>query len=685
MLKFLNMKLIKVSISTVLILASFIAQAQFVQDYRRNADNFFNKGDYKSAAQYYEKYLTDKKGPRGDNDEYNPYSVEATPDKKGPNAKPKPAAVAPKNVSIRLITNRIAECYRLLNDYKAAEPWYAKVVADKATYPLSPYYHAICLRALAKYQEAEAGFTSFLNDYKQDDAYRKNAKNELSNLKFIIAQMKSSQQKLFVVNKMPSDLNTTEHGQNTAPFVSNSTLYFTSSRPDTIVIKKQKIAKHNNDIYASKGGSKPEKAGLPTAKDVHQGSATFTPDGKTVFFSRWTSLSAKEAAIYKSSVGDNGTWSEPEKLGADINADGYASKEPSVTADGKYLLFASNKPGGKGKFDIWYVSLEGTKLGTATNVGEPVNTADDEVTPFYHIPSKELVFATEGRVGMGGFDLFETKGTIGGSWAEPKNLGYPVNSQKDEQYFFSNDDKFLLKNFYISSDRGSDCCLELYTANKLIKKWVGGKVVDKNTGEPIANASISVTNDKGQKLAPITTDNSGNYFFETDPYNSLNASAAKENYEPSKESITADFNIDTLARADWKLTPIPVIPPVITETKPLIVRFEFDSSNISTDFSVSLDSLAAMMARDKDMNVEIGGYTDQKGGEKYNLNLSKKRADAAKQYLIDKYGTDATRLTTKAYGKCCPIEKEVNDDGTDNAAARQTNRRLEFKWIKKAE
>ncbi len=674
------MKFIKVSILSYTLLLCFNSNAQFIKDYRRNADNFYNKGDYKSAAIFYEKYLTDKKGPRGDNDEYNPYAVEATPPKKGTATKP---VVTPKEVSVRLINNRIAECYRMLNDYKKAEPWYAKVVSDKATYPLATYYHGVCLRALAKYEEAASEFSNFLSDYKQDDEFSKNAKAELANLKFIVAQMKGNEQKLFVVNKLPSDLNTTEHGQNTAPFVSKNILYFTSSRPDTVMVKKQKVAKHTNDVYASTNGGKPEKVGLPFISDMHQGSASFTPDGKTVYFTRWTSLSAKEAAIYKSTTTDNGTWGEPEKLGTDINADGYSSKQPSVTSDGKYLLFASNKPGGKGKFDIWYAPIDGGKLGTSINLGEPVNSSEDEVTPFYHLPSHELVFSSQGRVGMGGYDLFESKGSIGNSWSEPKNLGYPVNSQKDEQYFFSNDDKFLLKNFYISSDRGSECCLELYSANKLIKKWVSGKVVDSKTGESIPNASISVINDKGQKLAPIVTDNGGNYFFETDPYNSLMASASKQNYMPSSEAITGDFNIDTLLRADWKLTPIPPTPPVITETQPLIVRFDFDSSNISAEFSVSLDSLAAMMARDKDMNVEIGGYTDQKGGDKYNMILSKKRADAAKQYLIDKYGTDAKRLSTKAYGKCCPIEKETNEDGSDNAAARQINRRLEFKWIKK--
>lgn len=675
------MKLMKVSILTCLLISGFYANSQYIKDYRREADRFYEKGDWQTAAINYEKYLTDKKGLGKESLDYSPYSVKAIEPAKASTNKP---VVVPKDVSLKLINYRIAECYRNLDNYKAAEPWYAKVVkTDKASYPLSPYYHAVCLRALGQYAEAEAEFTNFLSGYTTNDDFSKKANAELKNLKFIIAQMKGKEQRLYVVNKMQDGINTTNHGQNTAPFISNKTLFFTSSRPDTVVVKKQKKPIYHNNIYAYKAGSNPEKTTLPAEEDMHQASASLTPDGKTIFFTRWAVKGDKIATIYKSTLGDNGNWSEPEKLGADINAVGFSSQQPSVTSDGKYLLYASNKTGGKGKFDIWYAPIEAGKIGASTNLGEPINSDEDEITPFYHIPSMQLVFASQGRVGMGGYDLFQSKGTIGGNWGEPKNLGYPVNSQKDEQYFYGGDDKFLLKDFYISSDRGSDCCLELYTANKLIKKWVTGKVVDKKTGEPVADASLSIVNDKGDKLPNVRTDANGNYFFETDPYNSLSANASKEKYEPSSQQITGDFNIDTLLRADWAITPIPPPPPVITEEKPLIVRFDYDSSNIAAEYAESLDSLAAMMARDVDMKVEIGGYTDQHGDEKYNLRLSLKRAEAAKKYLIDKYNTDATRLSVKGYGKCCPIEKEINDDGTENDEARRINRRLEFKMLKK--
>jgi len=677
------MKFNKISIFAIVLFVTQFAQAQYIKDYRREADKYYDKGDWQTAAIYYEKYLTDKKGLGKNNDDFNPYSVEGTAPKKGTPEKP---SVVPKDVSIKLINFRIAECYRHLDNYKAAEPWFAKVVkTDKASYPLSSYHYAICLRALAKYEEAEKQFSSFLEEYKTDDDYSKKAKTELANLKFIIAQMKSKEQKLYQVNKLPDNVNTTNHGQNTAPFISDKKLYFTSSRPDTVLVKKQKIAKFQNKLFVATG-SAAERVPFPLSKDVHQGAFSFTPDGKTVFFTKWemNDMEAKSASIYTSSIGADGNWVEPTKVVGDVNVEGFASKQSMVTLDGKYLLYASNKPGGQGGLDLWYAPLADGKVGTSLNFGTPINTPANEKSPFYHVPSKQLVFANEGRVGMGGYDLFSSKGTIGGTWTEPQNLGYPVNSQKNEEYFFGDNDKFLLKNFYISSDRGSDCCLELYAANKLIKKWVNGKVVNAKTGEPLSDVVINVTDDKGNKIPTVKTDKNGNYFLETDPYNRLDANANKDGFETSAQLITGDFNIDTLARTDWALTPIiPPTPPVITDSTPLIVRFEFNSSVIPEEYKVSLDSLAAMMARDGNMMVEIGGYTDHLGSEEYNLALSQRRADAAKAYMVEKYNTDASHLSTKGYGECCPIQPETNSDGKDDREARKLNRRLEFKMLKK--
>lgn len=678
------MKFTKISILAIVLFSFSIAQAQYVIDYRKKGDEAYERKDWQTAATNYENYLNKKKAPAVPSSEKNPYAVEPTPANKV--AAKQTKSVPPTDVAVKLLNYRIAESYRQLFNYKAAEPWYAKVVAiDKASYPTAQYHYAVCLSALGKHNEAETQLKEFLENYKTDDELSRKAKTDLKNLQFVIAQMKSRERELYQVNKMQAGVNTTSHGQNTAPYVSNKTLYFTSSRPDTVSVKKTKKVQYKNRLFANdNAGTNP--ANFPSVIGVHQGAFTFTPDGKTTYFTRWAEgdMDAKSAAIYKSTQNADGTWAEATKLGTDINAEGYTSKDPMLTADGKYLLFASTKPGGQGGFDIWYASVDGDKIGTSTNMGTPINTEANEISPFYHTPSMQLVFANKGRVGMGGYDLYSSKGSIGSSFGEPKDLGYPVNSIKNDQYFFSNDDKFLLRNFYLSSDRDNDCCLELFTANKLIKKWISGKVVDAKTGKPLSDVVINSSADS-KALPQARTDANGNYMLMSDPYSSVSASAHKDGYEPSAQRFdNTDFNVDTLIRNDWALTPIPPPPPpVITDSTPLIVRFDFNRANILDEYKYSLDTLAAMMARDPNMVVEIGGHTDGFGSVSYNLNLGKERADSAKLFMVQTYGTDANRLITKAYGKCCPLVKETNADGSDNAEARSINRRLEFKMLKR--
>jgi OmpA-OmpF porin, OOP family len=680
------MKIISFSLTILFFAVSNIANAQFVKDYKRNADNFYKDGDYKSAAQYYEKYLKDKKGPSSNNG-YSPYGIKATAAKpltKADSLLLKPA-VAPKGVSIDQIEFRIGECYRHLADYKSAEPWYAKAVAIKEPFPLAPFHYGVCLRALGKYDEAQTVFNKFLETYTEKNEFSAAAQVELDNLKFITKQIAGKEKNLYAIAKMPKDFNSDNHLQNTAPFVINNITYFTSCRKDTNEAKKANAIFRNN-IYTMNNGVA-QRLEIPNSKNTHQGAATFTPNGSTMYFTKWsTNPVSKNSAIFKSNKTDNNNWSEPEKLSVDINVEGYNSQQPIVTADGKYLLFASDKPGGKGKFDIWYATLDNDKIGKSENLGESINSAEDEETPFYHLPSKTLVFASQGRVGMGGFDLFSSKGNLGSSFSNPINMGYPVNSSKHEQYFFSNDDKFLLRNFMISSDRESQCCLELFSASKIIKKYVKGRVVDSKTKAPLAGVGVTMIDETGNPLAPSVTDANGNYFFEANPYNSLNGTASKQGFTSSSETETnTDFNIDTVTRNDWNLEAIetpPPPPPPPPVVKPLIVRFDFNKSVIPAEYKESLDSLASLMKNDPTLIVEIGGHTDGKGTEEYNLNLAQKRANAGKAYVIEKYGIAADRIVAKAYGKCCPIETETNADGTDNEEARNKNRRLEFKMNK---
>ena len=229
----------------IFILLQQIATAQFVPDFKRNADRFYAQGDFYSAAIYYEKYLNSKKS-KDTTTIYNPYAVKQSQKKKNE----APALKPSKGISISEIMNRIAEGYKSVNDYKNAENWYSQVAAnDKATYPLSEFKLGVCQRANAKYTEAEATFTNFLSTYTADDEYSQQAKSELANLKFLIAQKAGKEKDLFKIGKTAINVNQSQCGSY-APFVQKGVLYFTSTSKDTNEAK-QKNAPYLNNIYIS--------------------------------------------------------------------------------------------------------------------------------------------------------------------------------------------------------------------------------------------------------------------------------------------------------------------------------------------------------------------------------------------------------------------------------------------------
>jgi outer membrane protein OmpA-like peptidoglycan-associated protein len=133
-------------------------------------------------------------------------------------------------------------------------------------------------------------------------------------------------------------------------------------------------------------------------------------------------------------------------------------------SDGRHLLFASDRAGGLGGYDLWSAELDAAgKPLSVQNLGPAINTSSDEEAPFFHPASGTLVFASNGRTGMGGFDLYYAKGSLT-KWETPVNFGYPVNDVKDDMYFFSRSkSEYILEDAWFSSDRSAECCLELFS------------------------------------------------------------------------------------------------------------------------------------------------------------------------------------------------------------------------------
>jgi OmpA-OmpF porin, OOP family len=648
------------------------ANAQFVYDYLKAADNYFVKGDYASAAEYYEKYFGRDKNVN--DKEFNPYTY-TNPVRKISSATP----------TQEKAMYQLAESYRMLKYPSKAEPVYKQVMdLNKARFPLVTYHYAGIMRSLGKYTEAEQHLKSFLEEYKTEDFYRQDAVRELENLKFIQAQIKRKDLKYYTVTKAPAELNTT--GASYAPvWLDNTTLLFTSTRPDDSISKKEKV--YTNRVYQAvyTEGTLGEinRTSLPQDKDIQQGVVSLTPDGKTLFLTRWTvQQKAKTSSIYTSTLGDKG-WSKPVKLDESINVTGANAQQPFVTPDGKYLLYASDRSGGQGGFDLWYAELTNGTPGPSVNMGNTINTTYDEQAPFYHAASGALIFSSNGRVGMGGYDFFQSKGAVG-SWGTPENLGYPVNSIKDDIYFTSRGTaKNMLEDVVLSSDREAACCLELFYLKKVrpLRK-ISGQVTSCDPAKPFPGGNVVIVDPVTNKTVysgPVSAD--GTYSLTLEDYQPLTVKATAEGFVGKSLDFNAPADPEEETMTNPVLCLVPV-PPKVNETFVVQnVYYDFNKSQLKPESYPALDEIVRMMETYPDMVIELSAHTDSKGSDKYNQRLSEARARTVVEYLRSK-GIAENRLQAKGYGEAMPIAPNTNSDGSDNAEGREQNRRTEFKVLK---
>lgn len=651
------------------------ANAQYVVNYKKVADTYFENKDYYAASTFYKKALK----ITGDSTQaILPYGKErkSASDEK---------VIEDYEGSIY----NLAESSRLYREFNEAEKYYAIAITFTNTrFRKALFYYAESLRANKKFNQAVDAFQQFLQK-NPGNPLAKDAQKEIESCKFAIEEMRFP--RMIQVKKVPANINGL--GSNYAPVKINNELYFTSSRPVAVGSKKDMVktaagevqvsTKSNpfiNNIYTAKGELTSadiavKKVDVNLPKDMEIAAATFTPDGNTMYFTAWKD---KEKYTIYSSKKTGDKWADPQPVGLQVNSKDFNSSQPFVTSDGKFLLFSSDRSGGYGKFDLWYCTLrEDGSLGQAVNFGPTINTEDDERAPYYNSLTKKLLFSSNGRVGFGGLDFFESEGDLV-NWSNPKNLGYPFNSSKDDLYFTATDDKGTRG--YISSDRESSCCLEVFEVKKEYLS-IAGLLTDCKTKLPLAGASVNLTNAEGSQK--IITGTDGIYRFKVDSKRPIKLLFAKDNYF----AITKNYIYEELAKADtlidkdYCLSPFKLGIPMTLEN----IYYEFNSAELTEPSKKVLDFLIPIMEDNPGMEIELGAHTDNIGTDEYNLDLSNRRAKSCTDYLESK-GIAAARMTSKGYGESMPIapnEIIVRRKKKDNPEGRAKNRRTEFKVTKK--
>jgi flagellar motor protein MotB len=437
------------------------------------------------------------------------------------------------------------------------------------------------------------------------------------------------------------------------------------------------MPKTQEDFYVSHldedTWKKAVNAGYPLNTTQNEGAQTISSDGRYMYFTACDKPEGQgKCDIYYSSF-DGNNWSMPFNIGPPVNTRAWES-QPSISANGRMLFFTSNRPGGLGGMDLWYsIQNEERTWGLPVNLGKTINTSGDEMSPFIHFDGRTLYFSSNGRIGMGGFDIYFTKMNDDTTWTEPQNLGYPINTYNDEMgliidasgqkaYFSSKRDNIRGKDIYSFS------VYESVRPDPV--SYFKGRVYEKGTGK-LLKASYELVNlTTGHIVVSDITDVSGTFLVCLPSDHNYGLNVSKDGYL----FYSDNFMLEGIHSSTEPFIKRIDLSPVRVGEKLMLsnVFYEFDSWKIKKESYSELNTLARLLSYNKNIIVEIGGYTDSIGTDAYNLNLSEKRAISVMDYLVGK-GIIADRLGYKGFGAASPIGNNVTNDG------RKLNRRTEIK------
>ena len=430
----------------------------------------------------------------------------------------------------------------------------------------------------------------------------------------------------------------------------------------------------------------------------NEGAPTISADGRSLIFVACPDASGVEYGEGRNGKGScdlfitkklGNRWGNVSNLPGGINSNLWET-QPSLSSDGKTIYFIRSMRGQNGQknSDIYTaVLLENGSWGQPTRLPANVNTAYEEESVLIHPDGKTLYFASRGHIGMGGFDLYMTRLQDNGSWSDPINLGYPINTKNDENSLMVSPDGEI--GFFASDREGGFGDLDIYyfempASMKPIKTlYFEGLVTDAITKKPIPGKFQLIDIKTGKEVVRSEADAVNGEFTVSLPVGKeygVNVSYPGYNFYSQNFNMEVKENQEAM-HLDINMVPIGSDLPIVLAN----VFFDLNKSNLRPESFIELNKLRDLLIKNPTLNIEIGGHTDTRGDATENQLLSEGRANSVKNYLIEQ-GIDGAKLTAKGYGESQP---KINDEeiaklktAAAQEKAHQQNRRTEYKFIK---
>ncbi|MCH2214012.1 MAG: OmpA family protein [Flavobacteriales bacterium] len=570
-----------------------------------------------------------------------------------------------------------------MRDYDCAKKSLRKAIAIDPEFYANAYFFLGALEMNdGNYEPAQESFNTFLSFNRISEEMRAQADKELLNCMFAIEQIEN-----------PVDFDPKNMGEKiNSPFPE---YYPTITADDRQLIYTRLVNDPNSyrgkneEFFTAFKNGEDWRASFPLSEintSYNEGAPAISGDGRVLIYTACelfdeyggTRQGYGSCDLFMSELIGN-RWSPPVNLGPEINTSAWES-QPSLTADGKTIYFVRGYPTTQGNKDqdihIAKRNPDGS-WGGAIKLPRNINSRGKEESAHIHPDGKTLYFSSDGHVGMGGLDLYVSRKMDNGKWSEPENLGYPINTHKDENSLLVSPNGEIA--YFASSREGGFGDLDMYSF--LLPKEVRptpvtfaqGKVIDAVTKKPV-KAALRLSEVSSQTLASELASDpvSGGFLIALPAGETYALSVSAEGYLFHSENFTLT---DNPSNEPYMLT---VELKRIEEGSAIVLRnifFDTDKDQLKIESLPELQELAAFLMTNPSLSIEISGHTDNQGDDDYNKDLSLRRANAVKKYLVDKQSISDKRLQTRGFGASQPIESNKSEDG------RAANRRTEFRVL----